>query len=222
MNITKVDIDKWQAAQQDELLVWKDSAGSDDWNKWWANHFDNYSFLNEFNIETVAEVGCGPYANNIQYVIGALETKPKSGMLNDPLLNEYIDAGKPVSTLINKKVMLNSCPLEELPTNHTYDCVICINVLSHVYDVTKCMTNIYNILNPNGIFIFGEDLTNDEDLISAPEILTDTMHPVRFTEEEIAKELEGYAAILDKTLSREEGRNPRAHYKTLIYSGQKV
>lgn len=212
----------WEEAQTEEFQTWHQLQGlDDDWNKWWTKQFDNYDFLKPFNINTIAEVGCGPYAKNIQFVINSLENKPKSGMLNDPLLHKYIDDGKPVSKIINNKVILHNCPLEELPLTEKYDCVICINVLSHVYNVTMCMNNIYEILNPNGILIFGEDLTNEEDLISAPEILTDKMHPIRFTEEIIASEINYYKTILYKTLDREQGRNPRAHYKTLLFCGQK-
>lgn len=222
MNIINVDINKWKQAQHEEFLVWHNLFTDDDWNNWWAKQFENYEFLKDFKINTIAEVGCGPFAKNIQIIINKLNTKPISGMLNDPLLEKYIQDNKPVSKIINKKVTLNSCPLEEIPLNEKYDCIICINVLNHVYDVNKCMDNMYNILNPNGILILGEDLTNDEDLILAPEILTDKLHFIRFTEEVILNKINKYDKIIYKTLPREEGRNPRAHYKTILFCGRKI
>jgi hypothetical protein len=34
-------------------------------------------------------------------------------------------------------------------------------------------------------------------------------------------QLEGFSVILRKDLPREEGRNPKAHYSTLIFAGIK-
>jgi len=221
MNIITTNKETWEIAQQNEYLVWKNSPDDcDDWNTWWMRNFDNYSFLKNKTFENYMEVGCGPYAKNTINILSVLDKKPNI-YLNDTLLSEYITANKSVKNLIDKNTHLYTQSLEDINLDVKMDCVVCINVLSHVYNVNKCMDNIFKILNPNGILIFGEDLTNEEDLISAPEILTDKMHPIRFNEEEIRQQLNTYDTMMYKTLNREQGRNPRAHYKTLLFAGKK-
>src|ERR1035441_5042951 len=76
----QVDTDRWRAAQtfqRDNWLrasrgyyAWKvlsllglrDRYRGDDWNHWWAKHFDNYARLPE-HCDTLIEFGCGPYTN---------------------------------------------------------------------------------------------------------------------------------------------------------------
>ena len=46
-------------------------------------------------------------------------------------------------------------------------------------------------------------------------------HPIRLAMEDVDRHLTGFDAVLRKELSRDEGRDPRLHYATLIYAGTK-
>jgi len=224
MNVVNTTSEQWTTAQQNEFLVWKNTPSyiDDDWNLWWKDHFENYQFLNQFEINSIIEIGCGPYAKNIQYITENMKVKPVRYGLNDPLLDNYIDINRPVADYMYKvNAMKYNMPLEILKPAERYDCVVCINVLSHVYDVTLCMENMYKMLNLNGILIFGEDLTTENDLLTAPEILTDKMHPIRFDAMFIKEHLKNYKPVFDRVLSKAQGRNPRAHYATVLFAGQK-
>jgi len=214
-----VESEKWKMAQERECKEWSGlRKRRDDWNIWWKEKFDNYFFVKNRNINSLLEVGCGPFAQNIRYIMSELPNKNPNVALNDPLLNSYLQFGSFVTTLPAKHY---NCPLEELVIEERYDCVICINVLGHVYDVKKCMENIKGILNPQGLLILGEDLTNEEDAISCPDVLTDMMHPVRFEYEYLVPYLNEYKTIYKKMLPRQDGRNPVAHYSTLLFAGEK-
>jgi len=215
----KADKNDWEKAQAKEFETWHQIPFcSDDWNKWWRREFNDYSFMNDKNIDSIIEVGCGPYANNMAYVLNALNRTPSKIALSDPLLNRYIIDSQPVKTLVNKlNATTYACPMEELAlSDNKYDCVICINVLRHVYDVEKCMDNVFNILNKDGYLIFAEDLTHENEPLK-----TDEMHPIWFNYEMISKYLDTYKLIFGKRIDREHGRNPSAHYETLLFCGQK-
>jgi hypothetical protein len=83
------------------------------------------------------------------------------------------------------------------------------------------MKNLNATLNPKGLLILGEDLTNEEDAVSCPAVLTDIMHPVRFEYEFILPYINEYKTIYKKILPRKDGRNPVAHYSTLLFAGEK-
>ncbi|MGQ9847801.1 MAG: hypothetical protein ACUVQP_09945 [Bacteroidales bacterium] len=111
-NIIKISKDRWIAAQKAELELWKKSANikfiskikrfllyilrgkleeiadlgsGDDWNFWWQEKFDNYSFLPQ-EIENALEIGCGPFTN-IRLILR--KCKIKRIYLNDPLFLRF-------------------------------------------------------------------------------------------------------------------------------------
>src|SRR3712207_5377627 len=49
-------------------------AWGDDWNHWWSDQFDNYSFLPE-HLGDYIEVGCGPYTNTRLILPGHTATR---------------------------------------------------------------------------------------------------------------------------------------------------
>jgi hypothetical protein len=92
--------DRWIEAQNRECREWRGLAHrTDDWNIWWKEKFDNYFFVKDRNINSILEVGCGPFAQNIRYITAELQNKnPKIG-LNDPLLNDYLKFSKLVGSV---------------------------------------------------------------------------------------------------------------------------
>jgi ubiquinone/menaquinone biosynthesis C-methylase UbiE len=115
-------------------------------------------------------------------------------------------------------VDLSTSKLEDLPyRDNQMDLIICINVLDHVNDYDRCMQEIYRVLNTDGLLILGQDLSNQEDQELCPESYTDIGHPIKLDHVIIEKSLEGkYSHLFKKILSREEGRNPGAHYGTFL------
>lgn len=220
MNQINCDKEIWKVAQQHELEVWKAYNTDDDWNLWWMKKFGDYQFVKDMKFNSILEVGCGPVAKNIQYVLNSLEHKPSIIGVNDPLLDEYIKLQRPVSSFIeSKNAKTYTCALEDLNTEIKYDCIVCINVIGHTSSLDKCMNTLFNSLNENGVLILGEDLTNEEDIKNAP--VADIMHPVRFSFENMAPYIQKFNNIYLKTLQREEGRNPSSHYSTLLYVARK-
>jgi hypothetical protein len=93
-----------------------------------------------------------------------------------------------------------------------------INVLDHVMNSELCLKNAVRITKAGGYFILGQDLSNEDDIAKFPH---DTGHPIRLSQEDIKPYLNDFTHIRYKVLSREEGRNPEAHYATLLYAGMK-
>lgn len=227
MNFVKsVSEERWEIAQKGELRIWEaEPSDGDDWNLWWANKFDNYSFLKTQKVfESIYEVGCGPYAKNLDIILKILDYKPKRIILEDPLLESYFNIGKSIKRFSNDpSVYYLSTPMEK--TNfkklgiENVDLVICNNVLDHVQDVDKCFQHISESLNKEGILILGQDLTSVDDFIKYPN--ADEFHPIRLSEENIREYLKEYQPIFNKILPREDGRNPDAHCSTILFCGKK-
>lgn len=220
---TKCKKEKWAVAQKSELNIWTGrNKDGDDWNSWWASQFNSYNFLKDRNINSILEVGCGPYARNTKIILNILENKVNTIDLLDPLLQKYINDNLSVTQLIKEDTKLFDLPLEEFTDqNEKYDLIICINVFDHVYDSDLCINNIYNSLKEKGIVIIGQDLTNEEDLKNEI-VLNDHIHPIKLDHLFFEKHLKKYSKhIFNKILDRYNGRNPSAHYGTLLYAGEK-
>ncbi len=227
-NILEVKEEVWEKAQKLELQCWvNEPQDSEDWNAWWAQKFQNYSSLGLLSkgFQTVYEVGCGPYAKNVEHVLKALGSPPTKFIYSDPLLESYLILNKSISRFKNNpNVTLISEPMEKFQLSdlniEPVDLLICNNVLDHVQSVEKCFEHIYSSLKPGGYFIFGQDLTSLEDVQNHPD-LDDPMHPIRLDEEVLQPYLQKYNKFFMRVLPREEGRNPEHHYATLLYIGMK-
>jgi SAM-dependent methyltransferase len=237
--VQKVENCRWEQAQDFELNFARITIESDDdWNKWWFEKFDNYAILKKKHFPDILEVGCGPHTN-IRYILP--EVTFEKIWLEDPLIQFYItyNLNKSNSFLdclkrkikkgkvnylvqlfsnINIKTDLSSSKLEDLPyKDKQMDLVICVNVLDHVSDYERCMSEIFRVLKKGGILILGQDLSNQEDRIQCPESYTDIGHPIKLDHLLIEGSLEGkYSKLFEKILTREKGRNPNAHYGTYL------
>ena len=237
--IRKVNEERWKYAQNFELEFAKNRIESDDdWNLWWKQKFDGYSILEKRHFNNVLEVGCGPHTN-IRYI--QPEITFNKLWLEDPLMQYYLTYNlnkknsifnffkmkfykNRTNYLLNiysdltHPVDLSTSKLEDLPyRDNQMDLIICINVLDHVNDYDRCMQEIYRVLNTDGLLILGQDLSNQEDQELCPESYTDIGHPIKLDHVIIEKSLEGkYSHLFKKILSREEGRNPGAHYGTFL------
>ena len=240
-----VDQASWQLAQQWEKnhwvsaqksrakygknIVWRflhtlglvDYYRGDDWNLWWKKQFDDYAFLPK-TVANAIEVGCGPYTN-MRHVMQ--RCKPDHLFLSDPLIRTYVGFKLAFVADAYKKgfCILDDHPLEEIPYRDDYfDLVIMINVLDHVRDASKCMENAVRITRPGGILILGQDLTDEEDLATLTDDPGLVAHPVKLPEAWFRPHLATqFESIFDKVLPRNEGREPKNHYATLLFAGRK-
>lgn len=241
-NLTwRVSPQRWRQAQAWELDVWKTldrsifsspparillalrhhgnaNAVGDDWNEWWAQQFDNYAVV-PGQLDNVIELGCGPYTN--VRLISRGRTIQRI-YCSDPLACHYagFKNGWLASAYRNRQVLLDDHPAEELPfANGTFDLTIMINVLDHVRDAQLCLESATRITKAGGLFIFGQDLTDETDPGVA---LDDVGHPIMLDHCGLDRVLlPVFDVELRKVLSREEGRNPQAHYGTYLFIGKK-
>lgn len=220
--------ERWTKAQNAELEYWASQGpDGDDYNKWWSEKFDGFKAVKWPAVRSLLEVGCGPFARNTR---GILDTHYRGTQrpeiwLNDPLLYEYASRGMYVRTLIDHMgCRPNGLPLEELDSMPAkkVDALICINVVNHVYNIDSCFNAMRNRLAKGGFLIFGNEITNANDFARVPELRNDNdaKHPVFLDLPDIQKHLDYYKPILKKVLPQEEGRNPAAHYGTLIFIGR--
>jgi SAM-dependent methyltransferase len=239
-SVKSVAIERWRMAQEWELETWRreqtrlnSRAGGrklllsallrrrravvgDDWNEWWSRQFDGYQAVSMV-LNNVIEVGCGPYTN--VRLIGAGRTIEHL-YCSDPLARHYagFSNGWLSQAYRNREILLDDHPAETLPfADNLFDLTVIINVLDHVYDSAACLTESTRITRSGGMLILGQDLTDESDPGAY-----DVGHPIRLDHEMLDDVLErSFCARLRKVLSREEGRNPEAHYGTYVYIGEK-
>src|SRR5581483_9230142 len=138
MRRLRVDDERWRRAQEAELALWQAwSAGSgwrrrvwplvrpllaavgsdrgtgDDWNRWWAEQFDGYSFLGN-ELGEIIELGCGPFTNVRHILRGRTASRV---VCSDPLARHYVQfRGRWLADAHRKgRVVVDDHPLEELP-----------------------------------------------------------------------------------------------------------
>ncbi|MDA0323697.1 MAG: class I SAM-dependent methyltransferase [Verrucomicrobia bacterium] len=244
VNIVRVDRERWKDAQEWEAGYWKGadrwmarygksvlwrilaSVGlkpryrGDDWNEWWAKQFDHYEFL-PMDIASAIELGCGPFTN-----IRLIHAKRRIGrlVLSDPLLPTYFDFQ---NTFVRDMYKRHACefdtsPIEECPfDSKSFDLVVMINVLDHVFDADAGLANARRIVKPGGHLIIGQDLTDEEDY--AHERVRDNVgHPIKLGHQWLDDRLlDGFEPIIHQVLDRENGRSPKIHYGTYLFAGRK-
>lgn len=205
-----------------KVLSWfgiVDKHRGDDWNTWWSEKFDHYSFLPP-QVGHAIEVGCGPYTN-IRLMTGRCQIGRL--YLSDPLIRTYV---KFKLTFVRDMYdhafcALDDHPLEELPyKDDLFDLAVMINVLDHVRDAEACMENLMRVVKPGGIVIIGQDLSREEDadaLLNDPGLVG---HPIKLNEDWFKPWIEKCDPIIHRQLTREEGRNDNKHYSTLLFAGR--
>src|SRR5215211_3785219 len=94
IQITKVDAERWRAAQKFELEFAQNAVNSgDDYNYWWYSAFKNYESIHGLVLENVLEVGCGPHTN-VRLILPHIQYK--NLWLEDPLIKSYLQLRKQI------------------------------------------------------------------------------------------------------------------------------
>ena len=228
--IIQVDHDRWLLAQQYEKKTWDENFQlNDDWNHWWKEHFEDYSLVEEHLRDkkdiSIIEVGCGPFTN-VRLIESILAYSDiKRIVFSDPLLESYKKIPCYVSSLFEKNH--SSCyefeqeQLESLyHKDESFDLLICINVLDHVEDVTKCISEMKRVIKKDGLLVFGNDLTDwTKRNNPSPEKAYDQGHAMRINEEFCDEAFSFFEPLMRKIV---ESRNPPYHYGCMCYIGKKT
>lgn len=203
-----------------QYIKFGDFYCGDDWNYWWMDQFDGYKVLPK-SFNKALEVGSGPYTN-MRLLSKIVEVKDM--YFTDPLMHIYkafrltwlskmFEAGK-VHAMTGKAEKI------EFP-DATFDMVVCNNVLDHVENAEMCLNEMSRVLAPGGYFIFGQELTNAEDL-KVSSWKNDVGHPIKLHEIFLDKVFANvYDSKFKRILTREQSRIPHHNYGTYIYIGKK-
>ena len=198
---------------------WKRAWG-DDWNYWWAEQFDGYRFLPE-KLGEFIELGCGPYTNTR---IIFQERTASRVVCSDPLAETYIQLKDRWLAHAHREglVEIDSHPIEELPFEPGY--------LRRRGDEQRFGPRARRgpvparrppaCCDPAAYFIHRPGPQQRETTcVNHPH---DIGHPTGWGDGG-RRPAPGRAStpFLRKELSRDEGRDPRLHYATLIYAGTK-
>ena len=211
IGINCVDKNRWKEAQYYEKKTWCESNGKycmDDRNNVHFINFDSYKILPSIvkNDCNVIELGCGPYTN-LRSILPILRKNIINLDLLDPLTNDYILTSPNCSyksgTLNFTKVKTYPYAIEEFKPERTYDLVVMINVLEHCYDVDKIFEKIQDMLNPGGIFVFGDRFYADNVIKDLVENVYDAGHPIRLSTGYIQKKLENFDVLYSNDVEDE-------------------
>lgn len=131
-------------AQKFELKYAVRYTWSQEWKKLYKHHLNHFFGVSyKFPGCVVVEIGCGPIG-----IVSIIEAKETIGL--DPLMDEYIKmyGAEQGVNYINAKG-------EEVPLPDNYaDIVFCSNVLNHVQDPEKVLSEIARIMKTTGKLYF--------------------------------------------------------------------
>jgi SAM-dependent methyltransferase len=240
--IEPVTEERWRQAQQWEQAFWdrqnlpsvwwkrilrplavlaglrapKTARELDDRNYWWRAQFDNYSLLPR-ELDNACELGCGPYTNMRLIWEGRAI---RHIHCSDPLATRYITYPRAWLAQAHRcgLVSVDSHAAEECPYRSDYfDLTVLVNVLDHVRDPLRCLSEALRITAPGGYFVFGQDLTGEGDRHPS-----NVGHPFVLSHQQLEPILaEACAKSLQRIVPRMEVSEPELHYGALVYIGRK-
>lgn len=203
--ITKVDRERWKAAQQFEQTTWERlSYASSDRAQEHAFWFDGYKDVKQ-DLGGVLEVGCGPFT---QLATIKENRQISRVVLQDPLVLRYLAHPNCVyknGRFFDFSTTLRSCLAEDLDYDSEFDTIICINVLEHVMDVEQVFGKMHQALKVGGTLVFSERSWDGFD----PLKMYDVGHPVRITSKAVERYLSLYAPLYLRVTDHDLGH---CHY----------
>jgi 2-polyprenyl-3-methyl-5-hydroxy-6-metoxy-1,4-benzoquinol methylase len=194
----RIDKEKWDAAQVEELAFWNVNLASVDEvvaNK--AYRLATFAscliwgslgyFPNAFSEKRVIDIGCGPTARCSCFVRAEL-----IGI--DPLARDYDELpGNRMRSYYMTYALQAEETIPEL--NGTADVVVSLNCLDHCQDAEAVIRNMEKYLKPGGLGIISVDVLDSR--------INDPLHPLRMQPETIATLIEEAGGIIT---SHEQGR----------------
>lgn len=157
LGIVAVDTQRWLAAQDVERKTWFSFFPDfqDDRSEEHALRFNHYEAV-PMQCGEVLEIGCGPFTQARSILNGR---SILSLTLLDPLLADYLDhpycsyrSGK----FYEHPVNLLAIPAGKLPASLSFDLVICVNVIEHVFNAALVLDKLISAVRLGGYLILGE------------------------------------------------------------------
>lgn len=176
--VVQVDDTRWSVAQERERWTWFEHCPhlSDDRSDEHARGFRGYAFL-PMRFGRVIEVGCGPFTQARTILRDRFVADIT---LADPLLDAYLHhphCAYKTGQLAGLPTTLLAKPLEQMMGMSGYNVAICINVLEHVMDASKCLAALHGLVKDGGLVLFGERIHDGFD----PAVMFDMPHPIKMT-----------------------------------------
>ena len=210
--ILNVSRERWETAQRYEHAEWmiRGTAANDDRNLYHKDTFEGYECLNNIDVNSFMELGCGPFTN--ARII--LEKFPniKEVTLLDPLINDYLKhphckyKSSTLDLQSGRSVKANLIPssIERYDADETFDVIVMINVLEHCFDIPKIFSNVDRILNVGGIFIYADKQFDIDTIREMAKFKYNAGHPIRPTKEYVNSFLdEKFKPIFSTTFDEE-------------------
>jgi SAM-dependent methyltransferase len=206
--IISVDETRWREAQRYESSEWLQRAAgmTDDRNYFHEETFEGYKALEGKPLESVIELGCGPFTN-IRLIEKVLPTL-KDITLLDPLASTYITS-QPNCTYkdhkVNEKnVKVVTSSIEDFEVNDKYDLVVMINVLEHCFSMPKIFDKINSMMEPGGYFVYADVQFDYDTIVKISRSKYNSGHPLRATKEYINNILtNNFEAVFSTTFEEE-------------------
>ena len=212
----------WKRALR-PALVWlglrppleRTQSEGDDRNHWWARQFDGYSMLPS-EIDGLCELGCGPYTNTRLLLRGR---SARRICCSDPLAPRYLTYERAwLARAWRERAVAVAChAAEHCPyPSDAFEVTALVNVLDHVFDPRRCVAEAIRITRPNGLVVFGQDLTGCEDRQPS-----NPGHPFTLSLEQLQPWLAGLEAVYSRVVPRSEMHEPEMHQGAWAFVGRK-
>ena len=221
--IVKVDGARWKVAQEYERKTWmeRNLSATEDRNREHFKRFDGYKTIAGMQFDQAIEIGCGPFTN-LKYIIPFIYTNEI--ILSDPLIMEYknLPSCSYKDHRLSGRIIygMSWWPIEEdRKALQLHDLVVMINVLEHCQDAEKAFTNVYNILNMGGVFVFADVCFESNFIEDFVPTHYDAGHPLRLSREFVEEKLSHYKSMYVKWFFDLYGQPNR---EDIYYIGRKM
>ena len=198
--IIQIDKKRWEEAQRYESSEWLERCANmnNDRNDFHEEIFENYNILTDLPIESMIELGCGPFTN-ARNIIKKLPSIQELTLL-DPLAHTYMKEHINCSYKNVDNISIVNSSIEDFKVEKTYDLVVMINVLEHCFDIPKIFENIDKMTKKGSYFVYA-DVQFDYDVAKRiSEIKFNSGHPIRVTKDYINTTISGlFDPIFHKT-----------------------
>jgi SAM-dependent methyltransferase len=171
-----------KSSRQCEVSWWEAAQGIPVRNEQQLVAFDNFTALPN-DLGDVLELGAGPYTK-VRLILEQEELRTvKSIALVDPLIEEYLSNTDITTSFTHEELCverncfptkLHSTSAEAFFSEQHYDTIILVNTLEHTENAVQILHNIWVLLKPGGLLVFGEEYSTSFQLQ-----IVDPCHPIR-------------------------------------------
>ena len=178
--VGQVSCARWFGAQKTEQVTWDTRDTDVDRNTAHAKSFGFYKTLPK-HLGHVVELGAGPFTQSKTIL---QDHTADSITLVEPMAIHYMNSVKQCYYKNGKFGLLPttilSIPAEKVPKEKTFDTVVMINVIEHVFDAFAILKRAIDLVKPGGFFVWHERLWDTyKGKASSLEDREFKLHPIR-------------------------------------------